>query len=409
MLNIKRTKTLLAILLCAGIHVAAQPDAYQWQSTVHGLNGEGYYRLLLSPDVRARAASDGADLRLVDSTGDYVPYLLRSETPETQVQDQTLLPVSSSVDAKTETITIENKNAHKLSQLVLTLRNKAQSTPVQLSGSDEGQQWFDINSDIVLSPSYEMHADTFDQQISFSTVSYKYLRLTVRVYKSIPINIIRAAVQKPVLTSGKYSAIPAPKITQRDSAKRSYVLLEYQDNYTIDQIDINATGPKFYHRQISFYTPDTSGWMPVGTAVLSSAGGNEITLSTRTKQLLIIIENEDNKPLHIDSVLTLQLNSYLLGYLDADRNYFVVFGNAKAQKPNYDLAYFEDSIRSHVLKEISCGPISKNSIIPNTEPIKKTTTAKGLSKWWIWPVLISILALLLFFTVRMSKDISRKA
>jgi hypothetical protein len=408
MLKIKKTKTLLVGLLCAAIHVSAQPGAYEWQSMVRGLKGEGYYRLLLSPDVRARAASDGADIRFVDSTGDYVPYLLRSETPVTQAQDLTLLPVRSTVDAKTETIIIENKSALKLSQLTLTLRNKAQSTPVQLSGSEDGQQWFDINSDIVLSPSYEMHADTFDQQISFPPVSYKYLRLTVRVYKSIPVNIIKAAVQKPVLTSGKYSAIPAPKISQHDSVKNSYVLLDYGADYTIDRISINVTGPRFYHRQIGFYVHDTSGWQPIATGLLSSGGGKEMALNTRTKQLLIVIENEDNKSLHVDSVLALQLNSYLISYLDADRNYFVVFGNAKAQKPNYDLAYFEDSIRSNVLKEINCGPISKNTIIPNTEPVKKATAVKGLNKWWIWPVLIGILVLLLFFTLKVSKDINRK-
>jgi hypothetical protein len=253
-----------------------------------------------------------------------------------------------------------------------------------------------------------MQADTFDQQICFPPVRYKKLRLTIKANKSIPVNIIKAAVLKPILTSGKYSAIPSPVITQRDSAKKSYVTLDYKEAYTIDRIGIDVSGSRLYHRPVVFYTRDTLGWIEAGNAMLSSTGGNDFPVNARSKHLLIVIDNEDNKALQVDSVLGLQLNKYLISYLYADRNYFVVFGNAKAIRPTYDITYFEDSIKKNILMEITCGPIGTNTIIPNTEPAKKAPCAKGLSKWWIWPVLVAILALLLFFTLKVSRDINPK-
>ncbi len=408
MKKINKNGALLILMLSACICAVAQTGTYQWQSPIPGLQGEGYYRLLLSPDVRARAASDGADLRLVDSAGNYVPYLLRTEMPVSQAQDLTVLPSKSTTDAKFETIIIENRDAQPLAQLVLTLRNKAQSTYAQLSGSDDENQWFDISSNIILSPSSEMQADTFDQQISFPPVKYKKLRLTIKLNKVIPINIIKAAIVKPLLTNGRYTAIPAPVISQRDSGKKTYVWLEYKEAYTIDRLNVAVSGSRFYHRQVNLYTRDTSGWMEQGTAMLSSTSGNEISVNVRTKHLRLVIENEDNTALQVQAAEGLQLNTYLIGYLDADRNYYVVFGNNKATRPTYDIAYFEDSIKKSVLKEISCGPISANKIIPNTEPAKKASAIKGMNKWWIWPVLIAILALLLYFTLKVSKDINRK-
>ena len=402
-----KNNIVLAALLVFVVQSMAQSTKYQWQSSLQGLRGEGYYKLLLSPDVRALAAGNGADFRLVDSAGNYVPYLLRTETPVSQAADLTLLPITTQSDAKSETILIENTHGVQLSGLVLTLRNKAQSTQAQLTGSDDGLHWFDISSDILFSPSSEMHADTFDQPISFPPVKYSKLRLTIKANKTIPLNIIKAAVLKPFLINGIYSPIPAPTISQRDSAKKTYVTLDYKELYTIDRLTLTLTGPRLYHRYVDIYSRDTSKWSSTGSGTFSSAAGNELAINVRTKHLLIVISNEDNQPLQVQSASGVQLNTYLLSYLDGDRNYYLVFGNPKAEKPKYDITYFEDSLKKNELHEIACGAISANKIIPNSEPAKKAATG-GMNKWWIWPVLISVLVLLLFFTLSVMKDINNK-
>ena len=402
-----RHSALIILLLCWAGQGIAQNTKYQWQSPLQGLHGEGYYKLLLSPGVRALAASNGADFRLVDSAGNYVPYLLKSENPVSQTEDMTLLPVSTQSDAKSENIRIENVRRLQLSGLVLTLRNKAQGTQAQLTGSDDGVNWFDISSNILFSPSSEMHADTFDQPISFPAVKYSKFRLTIKANKTIPLNILKAAILKPVLTNGIYSPIPAPVISQRDSAKKTYVTLDYKDAYTIDRLILAVSGPRFYHRYIDIYKRDTSQWHSIGTGMVSSAATNDLSINTRAKHFLIVISNEDNQPLQVKAANGLQLNSYLLSYLDGDRNYYLVFGNAKADKPNYDITYFEDSIKKNALRDLICGPIGVNKIIPSTEPAKKAA-AKSMSQGWIWPVLLAVLLLLLFFTRSVMKDINKK-
>jgi hypothetical protein len=141
--------------------------------------------------------------------------------------------------------------------------------------------------------------------------------------------------------------------------------------------------------------------------MLSSASDNVIDLSVKTSALKIEIDNQDNPPLEVKSIEARQLNSYAMMYLNGDRNYFLVFGNAKAEKPSYDLEYFQDSLKAHTPTDLDAGPIKPNSIVPNAEPAR--TEIKGVKKYWIWPVLLSVLALLLFFTLRMGKEMGGKA
>ena len=402
MVRKNKTKILLALLLCGHLMVQAQ-DRYQWQSRLSATSGEGFYRVLISPSITARSDDSQRDLRVVDSAGHYVPYLIKSEAPQTQVQDFQPLQFTTKTDS-VFSVQIENPTARQYASLWLTMRNKTLSNAAFLSGSDDGQKWFDISGDIILSPSREMAADTFEQQISFPPVKYRHLKLSMHMSGAIPVNIVRIGIYESLSTGGRYSVIPAPQLTQRDSGKISYLSLRYDGAYRIDRLMLSIEGPKLYHRHVTIYSCDTSGKTLVGEYMLSSAANNEIELSVKTTDLLLEIDNEDNPPLNVRSAASMQLNRYALMYLDGDRSYYLLFGNAKAEVPVYDLKYFEDSLLAHPPKELTAGAITANAIIPTTEPAHIET--KGLKKYWIWPVLIVVLGILLFFTLKMGKEMS---
>lgn len=402
MVGKNKIKILLALLLCGHLMVQAQ-GRYQWQSRLSATSGEGFYRVLISPSITARSDAGQRDLRVVDSAGHYVPYLIKSEAPITQVQDFQPLKFKTKTDS-VFSIQIENPMARQYSSLWLTMRNKTLSNAAFLSGSDDGHRWFDISGDIVISPSREMAADTFEQRISFPPVKYRYLKLSMRMSGTIPVNVVRIGIYESLSTGGRYSDIPAPLLTQHDSDKISYVSLRYDGAYRIDRLMLSIEGPKLYHRHVTVYGCDTSGKTLLGEYMLSSAGNNDINISVKTKELLLEINNEDNPPLNVRAATSMQLNRYALMYLDGDRSYYLIFGNTKAEVPVYDLSYFEDSLQAHTPKELTAGAISANAIIPTTEPAHIET--RGLKKYWIWPVLILVLGILLFFTLKMGKEMS---
>ena len=404
MVRKKRNKIILTLLLCVSILAQAQ-DRYQWQSRLSATSGEGFYRVLISPPITARSDASQRDIRVVDSAGHYVPCLIHSEAPITQVQDFHSLSFTTQFDSVFH-VYIENQSADQYAELWLTLRNKSLSHQASLSGSDDGHKWFDISNDIVLNASREWAVDTFEQRISFPPVKYKHLCLSIRKSGNIPVNILRIGVYQSLITGGRYSTIPAPQITQHDTGKISYVSLKYNAPYRIDRLMFSIEGPRLYHRHVSIYSRDVSGRSLVGEYMLSSAANNVIELSVKASIIELEIDNQDNPPLDIKAAASMQLNRYALMYLNDDRTYFLVFGNVKAEAPVYDLGYFEDSLRAHTPKELVAGPIAANAIIPTTEPAHIQT--KGLQRYWIWPVLLIVLGVLLFFTLKMGREVREK-
>lgn len=399
-----KNSIVLLALLCMAL-IANGQDKYQWQSKLSGVSGEGFYKVLLGPNITALSESAYSDLRIVDSAGHYVPYLIKSAAPSA-TQEFQLLNFSTRADT-VFTVQVENPAGRLCEELWFTLRNTAIRNQAFLTGSDDGQKWFDI-SDVVIHSGEAKSADTFEQRISFPPVRYKHLRLSMRKSQSIPIYVVHVGIYESQAIEGHYTLVPAPELNQKDSNKVSYVSVKYDGCYTLDKLLLHAEGAKLYHRLMRIYSRDSNNVTLLEQTVLSSDSKNVVNISAKTRELLIEIDNQDNPPLRLTSVAAFQLNRYANFYLDDDRSYFLVFGNQKAKSPVYDIGYFEDSMRAHRLKELAAGPIVANTIVPGTQPVTHAEIKKGLKAYWIWPVLIAVLGILLFFTFIMGREISGK-
>ncbi|MCW3124830.1 MAG: hypothetical protein JWO03_488 [Bacteroidetes bacterium] len=397
-------KLILALLLC-GTMIANCQERYQWQSKLSGVNGEGFYRVLLRPDITSRSTHLYSDLRIVDSAGHYVPYLIKSEAPVSQSQDFQAFNFSTHADSLFR-IDIENPTGRMCEELRLTLRNTDIGKGAEMTGSDDGKTWYDL-TDIIIHPGRSLAADTFDQVISLPPVKYHHLRISIRMVHALPVNVLRIGAYEAFSTEGTYSTILQPTKTILDSAKTTYITLRYDAPYEFDKLLFHIDGPKLYHRSAHIYSRDTTGLLLLTECTLSSNAHNAINISAKTREFRIEIENQDNPPLQINTIGALQLNRYAIMYLDADRNYFLVFGNQKATLPTYDLHYFEDSLSIHKPKDLAAASIISNTIIPGTTPVTHAE-AKGLKSYWLWPVLIVVLGILLFFTFRMGREIEEK-
>src|SRR5262245_7882097 len=71
-------RSILALGLLLGCALAAEAQPH-WSVPLSPVQQEGYYTVVLSPEVIGRSRSDLSDLRLVDSLDHEVPYLLERE------------------------------------------------------------------------------------------------------------------------------------------------------------------------------------------------------------------------------------------------------------------------------------------------------------------------------------------
>ena len=113
------------------------------------------------------------------------------------------------------------------------------------------------------------------------------------------------------------------------------------------------------------------------------------------------IDNNDNPPLKITSISTAQQKSDLVAYLEQGTDYELVLDNPSADKPNYDLDKFTDSIPS-VVSRIFIGPIMPIAQKSLNPPEIKTKNP------WLWPVIGVVLLLLGLLTWQLTKDLKKE-
>src|SRR5262249_23057393 len=142
--------------------------------------------------------------------------------------------------------------------------------------------------------------------------------------------------------------------------------------------------------------------------------------ATKGRRLLIDIDNADNAALRVVRVASYQSGIYVLAHLEANREYVVKSGSSDAEKPEYDLHYFTDSLRQRPMDigflevhitENAATASAKDST--GTGPagqgrVAATRMESRSSGVLLWAVLALVLLFLLYFSVKMVKAIGKK-
>ncbi|HVW62674.1 MAG TPA: hypothetical protein VHC48_21635, partial [Puia sp.] len=120
--------------------------------------------------------------------------------------------------------------------------------------------------------------------------------------------------------------------------------------------------------------------------------------SIKVRTITLDIDNEDNTPLVIGKVETSQLERYLLTWLEPGASYQLLVGNMQARAPRYDLKYFVDTV-SREPRELVPGVLEAASLPAAPLPVKDRSGV------WLWGIILAVLALLVFFSLKMLKAI----
>jgi hypothetical protein len=218
----------------------------------------------------------------------------------------------------------------------------------------------------------------------------------------VPFNIVKAGIYKKELMYGRYIPIPVPYIAQKDSSnKTSYIRIRFDDKYLVNKIIFDVEGAKYFKRKFYLFDENNENDLLL-ESYLSSETGNEFIIDCKSNQFFLTINNEDNIPLKMKAVQALQLNTYLLTYLDAGENYSLNFGDSTVPAPKYDLDFFSDSANNNS-SEISVKSFEKTKL---PETLNKTSS-KG-NTLFLWVVISAVLVILCFFTFRMIEEVQKK-
>ena len=409
--NFVEMKRISIFLFIAFIFNNSWANDFTHKARVDSVSKTGFYKIALSPEIISASKPDYSDIRIFDSKHAEIPYILVAEQPATErtgFREYDVIENNYLPELALTRIIVHNSTKSIISTLSLIVRNTEVEKEITLKGSDDQKNWYIIKKNFpVASSAYD--GETFRMMVlDFPKSNYAFFELTMNEKKKDPLQVMKVGYFDSEVAKGLYTEIPAPIIKQIDSAKvrKSYISIKFNQTYEISRLKFMLKGPALYLRDchVGRYVKSHNKLVfdEIGYFELSSKNQpvwefNKI----KTDELTIIIDNSDNAPLQVISLLGFQLNKYLIANLKNGEVYDLFVGNKKLFSPEYDLKYFSDSISAGiaVIKTSHLLRLGQSSVSE-----KKTI----FNKTFLWIVIGIIIVLLAWFSIKLTREMGKE-
>lgn len=409
-----KTINIFIVLTISNICVFAQHFA--GSAKLDSVKNDGFYSIILPPTVTSKLNQNFSDLRIINSKGVETPYILATEGKtyhssyfkEYKIEEKKIVPKCST------SIVIKNENKTEINNISVEVKNADVVKFSQVLGSDDAKNWFAIKSAYLFDLNNHVSQPNTFNIINFPISNYRYFKIDFIDSNSAPINIIRAGYFDTKIQEGKFTLLPSPsfKVVNHIDTKQTFINIKFPKNELIDRLEFTFSGPKFYQRDavLGYYInlpKNKKEFHTITDFTLKSSEINAFDLahSINMKDLVLIIQNENNPELTTLNVQAFQLTKYLKTYLSKGEKYTLNFSDKNALAPIYDLEYFSDSIPG-ILANIQLDSVTYHQHIHHRKP-------HHIKKWYentiiIWSILISVLGLMTFIVFAMLKDIKKE-
>jgi hypothetical protein len=393
--------------------VGAKAQNFLWSAKLPVIEKEGFYSIQISPEISAKLKSDFSDIRILDENKNQVSYFLKTDELVTENSRFKELPIVEKRFLKNATrIVIENPDKLKLTSLCLFIRNAEVHKWLKLSASDDKNQWFVLKDNYVFRSFFSQQDESVIQILDFPVNNYRFYELLINDYFDNPVNILKAGYYDYATEMAKFQYIASPEISyqQNVSSKESLVKLKFKEKYKIDKLEFIVDDTKFFHREAQIvellivkkkFKRKIETFSQVSSFLLSSNRSNTVYLNDlKTDEVLVRIQDNDDKPLKFKVINAYQLNSALVTYLKPSGKYSLVFGCEQANRPIYDFEHFRDSLPKDVLM-LKVGKIEKNG-----EMVSAVKLSPNSLILWLGFGLVA--AILLLLSMKLVKEMKNK-
>lgn len=401
---------LLFAFLVLHVLTYAQMGNYNYQRKISDVN-ERWHRIELPDDLFMHSNKNLSDFRIygVKTNKDTVevPYILKVKIPQVIKEEVELSIINKSHNKDGYYYyTIQLKEDKLVNQLLLNFNQNNFDWSINLQGSHNQKEWFNIVDDYRIVSIKNDLTDYKFTKVSFTPCNYKFLRLRVPS-KDNP-QFANAKVIGTVSKVEPLKSFSLQDIKIRENKKNKYteIMATLPNPVRASGIRIVVEDDFDYYRPISIkYLSDSvkteKGWHYTYTSLtsgtLNSLEKNEFTFSgTTLHKLKIIVRNHDNQPLNIRNVEVSGYHHELLARFTETATYFLCYGNKMASKPQYDIATFNNRLP----KTFSAVTLAEE--VDNRKP-QISNTESVFNRYWLWGVMLIIIALLMWSAIHMMK------
>ena len=399
-----KNKLIACVLLACCLSL--YPQKYGWESDVAPVPADGFYKIMLSPAICGKMQPDLRDIRLYDSTGTELPYLLSVQQRVSSLESFVPFPeLQKTSTPRKQQIVFHNASKLTLQHIVLKVQNTELLKRYSLEGSNDRKEWYGIKDRCYLDPQLNVDTTFHYQWITIPKSNYEFFRLQIDIVRSTSINILEAGYYNLEYLTAQYSSIPVKKMEVRDSSKtkETWLIVKLDQHYYCDKIRFTVDSPAMFFRYAHILKRTVkkghTSYYPVTDFVLSSDRNPQADLDHYyTDELIVVIGNKDDQPLKISSCELYMINTALVASLKKEIGYSLQFGDSKAPAaPEYDLEHFRNKIPD-LLATISAGSMHTLS---GSSRSKRDAMFNDIL---LWAVILTVGSVLVIMTIRMMKD-----
>jgi hypothetical protein len=407
-------KAILYVLCLVGLPLAANAQQARAQAALPRITADGFYKIALTPAVTAYASNFFENVRIIDSKGVQVPYLLfeerehaKTEFVKYEIEKLEIIEDSCTI------MVLKNAAKSAIDNVKLVVKNAQVYKHASLYGSDDKKTWYGLKESFVIG-SVENPNGTFDiKTISFPSSDYVYYMLNIDDKNAGPLNIVEAGYYQNISGETNYQEVRAESVEQNDDAKTktTAITIRLDTLQIIDKLTWDIDAP-FYRRSAEVFTllkrTDKKGEEVeyeefISEFDLNSRHENVLHLGgNRLDNIVIKIDNGDNPPLSFTNIRVYQTSRYLTSWLKAGEQYSLTFGDERMEPPQYDLQYFKDMIPS------SLQPITPGNVDVRSEEVVVAGATVFTTKIFIWVAIGIVIVTLGYMSLRMIRETSVK-
>lgn len=394
-------------LLCSNMSIAQIVKA-----KIQAVEKNGLYKMIVPAEIRSYSKDDLSDLRILDAQNNEVPYFLLTKASEKrQEQFEQFTIVSKVVDNKKSTsIIIANPKA-QINGFELIIANSEVVKKYNISGSNDQKEWFGLINNGLLNDLQSSETTSVSKDISFPLCSYRFLKIVFDDSTTLPINVLKIGNAQTSFLKGELQQVKVKSLqtTQMSAEKKTLIKIEFDFPQLIDKVvfDINKTS--LFKRNARIYTDKervekhktVKYQEDIANFSVASNQSNSFEIANTKQQFLYIeIDNQDNPPLQISDIKFYQKPIFVVADLKSNENYRITTGFPNLLPPNYDLAYFKETI-SDALPET---PITSIELQKQGE-VSDNQVSFWQHLWFMWLCIIIAGLVILFFSMKLVKDL----
>jgi hypothetical protein len=365
----------------------------EWRQTqMLDVSGSGLVRVKLSAATLDAAQPCLEDLRLIDQTGNQVPYLIERPAPEAE---STVRPTEfrSSIENGATRLILKTGIGAPISGVTLETPARQFVKGVDVEGSHDGANWKKLAAGEAI---FESPNGATKQRISFREGIWEFLRLTIDDRRSDPVPFTGAQLHK-ARANAPAEVVPITIKSRDESLGTTRVGIDLgAANLTLASLRIDTNEPLFT-RAVTLATPELGDdgvrERTIAEAVIYRANVNgksearldiPVELQIHTRELLVLIRNEDSPPLSIEGVRAERRFVRLIFFANQAGRYSLLSGNSQAAAPHYDLSALSERLKNASAREVVLSPVAANPNYKAPEALAALRLAGAkidISKW----------------------------